>query len=589
MSGSHRRGTPPPPAAYELVAEHAALVLARQGDRKEATIVRSLRFVHAFGPLAALADGACDAHSRELLAALEDLGLVARDDEAVFAVTAEGSARLAETSAALDSSASGIPGHVRRGLAGRVDAAQARMFADRCEALLRLVERLVADGHTAVEAEILRAVFGLRVHARLESEPEGRTRDVRSMIDFFYTQAAVLKHRYAGRNCPKRLRREDVRWRTVRRGVAAARVEVRLRRGPLLAHLLRVDPRKARLQAVDVSRLTDEERQLLPLASRRGALEATSGGFFLYSEEDIEPPALRGDPIGLLVADGEVRSPPLFARAALLVDEAGHVHVRRVPLKGTVVRWGCGQVVLRNVNRRPRGAGEVIGYTRAFGVATPGGCGRTVTVVHRRVVDRAGDTAAIPLLGLVIAFPTDAVADDLYDSLAPGTEVSYELATRPGMARIRDAMAGGPMLVEDGRPVVDLAREEFLPGVPPVTLSGDATIGMNLLPRLAWGVTADHQLIAAAVDGRNVTRSVGETLMGMGRLMRDVGCVAALNFDGGSSKRMCIDGEVVDLSTTSLVDGECRPAPPRKLSSAWIVRPRRRPAAAAGGRKGEGT
>ena len=60
-----------------------------------------------------------------------------------------------------------------------------------------------------------------------------------------------------------------------------------------------------------------------------------------------------------------------------------------------------------------------------------------------------------------------------------------------------------------------------------------------------------------AIDGRNLDQALGLTLRGTANLLEALGCVKAMNLDGGSSKRMVIRHEthghkVVCLSTTEI-------------------------------------
>ena len=91
---------------------------------------------------------------------------------------------------------------------------------------------------------------------------------------------------------------------------------------------------------------------------------------------------------------------------------------------------------------------------------------------------------------------------------------------------------------------------------------------------MALGVDADGHLLAAAVDGRNVERALGMTLGDVSRLMIRLGCVSAANFDGGSSKRMLVDGRIVDLPTTEIVAGESDVTRVRPVHSAVLFQPR---------------
>lgn len=54
-------------------------------------------------------------------------------------------------------------------------------------------------------------------------------------------------------------------------------------------------------------------------------------------------------------------------------------------------------------------------------------------------------------------------------------------------------------------------------------------------PRTAIGYTADNRVIILAVEGRHPGVAEGATLLQLARVMRALGCVEALNLDGGGS------------------------------------------------------
>jgi exopolysaccharide biosynthesis protein len=65
-------------------------------------------------------------------------------------------------------------------------------------------------------------------------------------------------------------------------------------------------------------------------------------------------------------------------------------------------------------------------------------------------------------------------------------------------------------------------------------------------PRTAVGIRADGTLLFVTVDGRRPDESVGMSLREMTDLMLELGCVSAINLDGGGSTTMVIDGKVVN-------------------------------------------
>jgi exopolysaccharide biosynthesis protein len=70
-------------------------------------------------------------------------------------------------------------------------------------------------------------------------------------------------------------------------------------------------------------------------------------------------------------------------------------------------------------------------------------------------------------------------------------------------------------------------------------------------PRTAVGFSRDSStLYLLAVDGRS-QRSVGVTLDELASLMRRLGAWNAMNFDGGGSTTMVINGAVVNVPSDS--------------------------------------
>jgi hypothetical protein len=135
---------------------------------------------------------------------------------------------------------------------------------------------------------------------------------------------------------------------------------------------------------------------------------------------------------------------------------------------------------------------------------------------------------------------------------------------------IRHALAVGPMLVENGR-IVALgdSREEFQPivlrgapsfeegqdlprtglaaafmdcekrGVPPTRFPYDWN--RTRAPRSAIGIRVDGSVLLVVADGRaDLGHSVGATLAELAQLMLNLGCVSAMNMDGGGSSVMFV-------------------------------------------------
>jgi hypothetical protein len=94
------------------------------------------------------------------------------------------------------------------------------------------------------------------------------------------------------------------------------------------------------------------------------------------------------------------------------------------------------------------------------------------------------------------------------------------------------AVGGGPVLVQNGIARVTFREEQMF---------SDADSSRH--PRTAMGYTADNRLIILAVEGRNPGTAIGATLQELANIMVSLGCVEALNLDGGGSSCLLVNGK----------------------------------------------
>lgn len=436
-----------------------------------------------------------------------------------------------------------LPARIVSVLSAEVDQPQAEMFARRFRSVAGLIAALP---HPA--ARLLSIGLAMRA-AEILGAPPPRALRVRAVVDFFYSQAAVLYHRRPEAPSVAALVQAAV-GRPVAPGILHTRVSGLTRQGPVHLNVLRA--RGARIETLDCR----GQGSLAQVVAAHGAVAGVSGGFFLYSEPDIAPPSRRTDPVGLLIHQGTVHSPPIWRRSAL-VRRGDHAHeIAQLGLEDAAVCWP-GQPPLRIDAVNDPLAEGVVAFTRAGFSRSPPRPGACVSIVGGAVVARGEGSLEIPLAGVVLSLP----------GAAPrGDRVRWVLH-----APAAEAIAGGPRLLRSGAPEIDLRQEEFSGTAPPITFSKDETFDQNLLPRMAAGLTADGDLIFAAIDGRNFEQAPGMTLRQTAALCAALGCVEAVNLDGGSSKRMVVGGRVVDLTSTEVVTGSAGPARVRPVNTAVLL------------------
>lgn len=111
----------------------------------------------------------------------------------------------------------------------------------------------------------------------------------------------------------------------------------------------------------------------------------------------------------------------------------------------------------------------------------------------------------------------------------------------------KTAIGGGPLLIDDGK-FRDTYVEELFNGISGIGPDYDQ-------PRTAIGVTSDKKMIVFVCEGREMTEGVkGLTTADVANVLLDLGCVEAINLDGGGSSCMLVNGK----QTIKVSDGSLR-------------------------------
>jgi len=210
-------------------------------------------------------------------------------------------------------------------------------------------------------------------------------------------------------------------------------------------------------------------------------------------------------------------------------------------------------IITENFNPVGKPEGTAL-YTSRFGETTPRDTTRQTAEAALIAVGRRGDTIMYVRRGAVMPssgnpIPRDGAILAAYgagarikeiESMADGDTVRVLLTTTPRFpSRHPPALliGGWPRIVRDGRDVaVDAATVE-------------GTISVNAEtrhPRSAIGFSRDSSMLyLVVVDGRT-QKSVGMTLVELAALMRRIGAWHAMNFDGGGSSALIVNGAVVN-------------------------------------------
>jgi exopolysaccharide biosynthesis protein len=112
---------------------------------------------------------------------------------------------------------------------------------------------------------------------------------------------------------------------------------------------------------------------------------------------------------------------------------------------------------------------------------------------------------------------------------------------------MKTAIGGGPVLLQTGE--INISNNEER------KFAGKAI--NNPEPRTAIGYTKDHKLIILVCEGRSAN-AAGLSLIQLAKIFKDLGCVEALNLDGGGSSCMLVNGKETNTPSSK---GVQRPVP----------------------------
>ena len=271
------------------------------------------------------------------------------------------------------------------------------------------------------------------------------------------------------------------------------------------------------------SNTLNNKNKISSIAKRENAIIAINGGYF-------KPQT--GVPLGTLMIDKKIYTGPIYNRVAMGFFDNSY-KMARIDLNGNI-DTNIGGFKIDNVNQPRMLSTHTIVYTSDWGEVSPPTpkYGTQLVISKGKLVAVSSSSTEIPKDGFVIVGPTKKL-----EPMLKAKKFKLDLKTSPEWKNVNHIISGGPYLVKNGEIFVDMTAQKL------------ASIG-GRNPRTAIGYTKDNHLIMLTADGREES-SVGLTLIELANLMKDFGCVDAMNLDGGGSTVMYVDGKVVNKPAMS--------------------------------------
>ncbi len=359
--------------------------------------------------------------------------------------------------------------------------------------------------------------------------------------------------------------------------------------GPFDISVLKIDLNK--FDGKIVSALAKDTIQgaesVTSMIDRKKAIAGVNGGFFAFDNSVGD----YGAPAGIYVSNGELIREATNNRPVIIFDNSGNktnVFFGTSVVTKSFITQGDLSYQINGLNRVPgkllncggyeskptekpvhdfvcHNDNEVIAYNRMYGNHTPN---LTATEI---IINKRGD-----IISYSDKVNTKIESDKTYIQVTGNKKLELkkdipvklvhkvfidnkEFTLKPGITMIS---AGPSLLVNGNIPIEIRAIQGWdpYPKIKDLNQSQDDD-GLSLAndsenregfyegwvlrrhPRTAIGITKDNVLFIAVVYGRNPTNSEGATITEMGRLMKALGAITAMNLDGGGSSVMIVDGK----------------------------------------------
>lgn len=321
---------------------------------------------------------------------------------------------------------------------------------------------------------------------------------------------------------------------------------------PRVIHALRFAREAATLQSTTTlaqNRVYGREddrkgREVLSkIVEQNEAIAGVNGDFFPWT----------GDPLGAMVQDGEIVSKPYEGRSVFAWGK-GYSSVSRLTWSASASFTGKESIKIDGLNEscskdmvvlNTHAAGNALADSTSFHAVlelneplTPTGewTAKVITTVQNDPRVPIGKNQAV--------LTATGKAIENFQFLAKGEMVKIAMKTTGlDWQKAKNVVGGGPVIVSGTKPLQAWDAENF-----------NDDFAAKRHPRTAIGFTKTGDIWLVVVEGRQVL-SVGATIDETSQIMARLGCVDAMNLDGGGSSEIALFGMIVNRPS----DGTERP------------------------------
>ncbi len=271
----------------------------------------------------------------------------------------------------------------------------------------------------------------------------------------------------------------------------------------------------------------NSKRTIRRIAQREQSLIAINGGFFKPAS---------GVPLGALMIDGKVLTGPIYNRVGIAIyEDNDNISFKMDNINFDIKAYTENNtLIIDNINQPRMLQSYTLLYTSDWGEYSPPPPknGYNMLIREGEIIKISANPIKMENNDLVIQGSKDKISN-----FGKEKQVKIEINLQENLQGATHIIGAGPYLVKDSQIYVDYKEQKL-----------QAISGKN--PRSAIGFNNNGSFFIVTIDGREKA-SVGMTLYELAKLMKNIGCEYAMNFDGGSSSAMYIKGRIVNNAVNS--------------------------------------
>ncbi len=281
---------------------------------------------------------------------------------------------------------------------------------------------------------------------------------------------------------------------------------------------------------------------------------AWNGGYILNPELVGKlglPESFIGSPLGLIISNGKVLSPPLFNKVALLIDVDGKPDIRLVSSKTEFsVKSGKHEFTFHTGLHNLKNAKEIDKTDYCF-----------YDLMYEDEQIYANGRTIIRLSGNTIKEILETKPNQKLDLFPVGLSLSFKKGKFPKELKIGDsldfiypefenivnAVEAGPFLLNNGKEAINMELEGWKSTNSIKTQAARLDYTDMRGPKIAVGIDKDNHIFVLTINGR-IRESVGATHGDMAAILKKYGMIKAMGFDPGGSSTLIVDKEILNIS-----------------------------------------